>query len=87
MGVIRWIPEPPGEEGMPSNYCLQLCYEDITMTGNQKSTEFDESTIDEKFVIPLLSSNKAKFEIMGIEDSSNSQTAFDRGTFDLQESI
>lgn len=33
------------------------------MTGNQKFVDFDENSIDDKLILPLLSSETAKLEI------------------------
>lgn len=42
---------------------MQIVYEDITVTGNQKFLDFDENIIDERFILPLLSSEQAKLEV------------------------
>ena len=38
------------------------------ITGNQKFTDFDENVIEEKFIIPLLTSSKAKVEVWTAEE-------------------
>ena len=50
------------------------------MTGNQKFTDFDENVIDEKIILPLLSSESAKFELWAAEEEPS---LFDKGNIDL----
>lgn len=59
--------EPSVPENFPKNYFLQLSYEDVVVTGNHKYVDFDENLIEEKFIIPLLTSSKAKLEIWTAE--------------------
>lgn len=33
-------------EGFPKNYNVQIVYEDVVVTGNQKFTDFDENVIE-----------------------------------------
>jgi len=60
--------EPEIPEGFPKNYFCQLVYEDTTLTGSQKFTDFDDNVIEEKFVLPLLFSSAVKVEIWTAED-------------------
>ena len=43
---------------------MQIIYEDVNQSGNQKFVDFDENIIDEKFVLPLLNSTIVKIEVM-----------------------
>ena len=61
ISVVKIMPEVP--EGFPKNYNVQLSYEDVMLTGNQKFVDFDENIIDEKFIVPLLTSETAKIEV------------------------
>ena len=47
-------------EGFPKNYHIQITYEDVTVTGNQKFVDFDQNIVDERFILPLLSSENAR---------------------------
>lgn len=66
ISASKILPEIP--EGFPKNYNVQIVYEDVIVTGNQKFVDFDENIIDEKFILPLLESETAKFEIWVAED-------------------
>lgn len=57
--VSKILPEIP--ESFPKNYNIQITYEDVVVTGNQKFTDFDENNIDDKLILPLLSSENARF--------------------------
>lgn len=61
VSVAKVLPEIP--ESFPKNYNVQITYEDVVMTGNQKFVDFDENNIDDKLILPLLSSETAKLEI------------------------
>lgn len=54
ISVSKILPEIP--ENFPKNYNIQIVYEDVTVTGNQKFVDFDENIVDERFILPLLSS-------------------------------
>lgn len=60
------MPEIP--EGFPKNYNIQIVYEDVTVAGNQKFVDFDENSVDERFILPLLSSETAKMELWIAEE-------------------
>ena len=54
------------------------------MTGNQKFVDFDENIIDEKIILPLLSSETARFELWVAEEQPS---LFDKGTINLEHDI
>lgn len=74
ISVGKILPEIP--ENFPKNYHIQVLYEDVLITGNQKFVDFDENIIDEKFILPLLSSETIKIEIWAAEVEPS---LFDKG--------
>lgn len=58
VSISKILPQMP--EGFPKNYHIQITYEDVTVTGNQKFVDFDQNIVDERFILPLLSSENAR---------------------------
>ena len=80
--------EPEIPENFPKNYFVQIVYEDVNLSGNQKFVDFDENVIDEKFVLPLLGSSVVRMEIMiDDENQQKAPTMFDRVELDLEREI
>lgn len=80
--MSKIVPELP--EGFPKNYNVQIVYEDVVVTGNQKFVDFDENSIDEKFILPLLESEIAKFEVWTAEDEP---VLFDKAVINLEKDL
>ena len=50
------------------------------VAGNQKFVDFDENNIEDKLILPLLSSETAKLEIWTVEDEP---ALYDKTSIDL----
>lgn len=66
--LLKISPEVP--KNFPKNYCCKVVYEDEVHTGNHKLLDFEDTIINDKFILPLLLTTTVRVEIWTVEEEA-----------------